>query len=104
MNTQQISTKQVSVKRYLPDSSAEPFWQQYELPVDDSTSLLDALNHIKEQLDSTLSYRWSCRMAICGSCGVMVNGIPKLGCKTFCVIMTVISASSRYPTSLYSGI
>ena len=83
MNTQQISTKHISVKRYLPDSSAEPYWQQYELPVDESTSLLDALNHIKEQLDSTLSYRWSCRMAICGSCGVMVNGIPKLGCKTF---------------------
>ena len=30
-----------------------------------------------------LSFRWSCRMAICGSCGMMVNGIPKLGCKTF---------------------
>ena len=54
MNTQQISTKQISVKRYLPDSSAESYWQQYELPMDDSTSLLDALNHIKEQLDSTL--------------------------------------------------
>ncbi|WP_172117887.1 succinate dehydrogenase/fumarate reductase iron-sulfur subunit [Halomonas hibernica] len=83
MSTQQVSTRRISVKRYLPDNSTEPYWQEYELPVDDSTSLLDALNHIKEQLDSTLSYRWSCRMAICGSCGVMVNGVPKLGCKTF---------------------
>ncbi|WP_367399124.1 succinate dehydrogenase/fumarate reductase iron-sulfur subunit [Halomonas sp. 707D7] len=71
------------VKRYLPESDAEPYWQQYEVAVDDSTSLLDALNHIKEELDATLGYRWSCRMAICGSCGVMVNGVPKLGCKTF---------------------
>ncbi|MDG4813633.1 2Fe-2S iron-sulfur cluster-binding protein, partial [Hydrogenovibrio sp. 3SP14C1] len=62
---------------------AEPYWQTYDVAVEESTSLLDALNHIKEQQDSTLSYRWSCRMAICGSCGVMVNGIPKLGCKTF---------------------
>lgn len=83
VSTKNVTTKHISVKRYLPDTSAEPYWQAYDLPVDDSTSLLDALNHIKEQLDSTLSYRWSCRMAICGSCGVMVNGIPKLGCKTF---------------------
>ncbi|BCB71664.1 fumarate reductase iron-sulfur subunit [Vreelandella aquamarina] len=75
--------KHISIKRYLPDSAAEAYWQTYDVAVEDSTSLLDALNHIKEQQDSTLSYRWSCRMAICGSCGVMVNGIPKLGCKTF---------------------
>ena len=46
-------------------------------------SLLDALQYIKDHLDSTLSFRWSCRMAICGSCGMMVNGVPKLGCKAF---------------------
>ncbi|MBA2778589.1 succinate dehydrogenase/fumarate reductase iron-sulfur subunit [Billgrantia kenyensis] len=78
-----MSTKSIRIKRYLPEQAEEAFWQRYEVPVDDSTSLLDALNHVKEELDSSLSYRWSCRMAICGSCGVMVNGIPKLGCKTF---------------------
>jgi fumarate reductase iron-sulfur subunit len=45
--------------------------------------VLDALNHIKNQLDGTLSYRWSCRMGICGSCGMMVNGEPKLTCAAF---------------------
>jgi len=45
--------------------------------------VLDALLYIQQQLDPTLAFRWSCRMAICGSCGVMVNKIPKLGCKTF---------------------
>ena len=34
-------------------------------------------------LDGSLSFRWSCRMAICGSCGVMINGVPSLGCHTF---------------------
>ena len=45
--------------------------------------MLDGLNYIKDQLDGTLSYRWSCRMGICGSCGMMVNGEPKLTCETF---------------------
>ncbi len=46
-------------------------------------SVLDGLNYIKDQLDGTLSYRWSCRMGICGSCGMTVNGEPKLTCATF---------------------
>lgn len=76
----------IKVRRYLPGTEAgagEPYWQRYEVPFDASTSILDALNYIKEDLDASLSFRWSCRMAICGSCGVMVNSIPKLGCKDF---------------------
>jgi fumarate reductase iron-sulfur subunit len=45
--------------------------------------VLDALNYLKDQVDGTLSYRWSCRMGICGSCGIMLNGVPKLACATF---------------------
>lgn len=55
----------------------------YEVPFDDRTSVLDALGWVKDNLDPTLTYRWSCRMAICGSCGVMVNGRPVLACETF---------------------
>lgn len=75
--------RRVDVTRYSPERDHQPYLQSYNVPFDESTSILDALNYIKEHLDSTLSYRWSCRMAICGSCGVMVNGIPKLGCKDF---------------------
>jgi len=45
--------------------------------------VLDGLNYIKDQLDGTLSYRWSCRMGICGSCGMTINGEPQLSCATF---------------------
>jgi len=45
--------------------------------------ILDGLNYVKDRLDGTLSYRWSCRMGICGSCGMTVNGEPKLTCATF---------------------
>lgn len=78
-----MTHRALSIRRYLPDQDQASYWQRYEVPTDDSTSLLDALHYVKEELDSSLSYRWSCRMAICGSCGVMVNGIPRLGCKTF---------------------
>lgn len=73
----------VAVTRYAPERDTAPYQEYFEVPYDDSTSMLDVLQYIKEHLDSSLSYRWSCRMAICGSCGVMVNGMPKLGCKDF---------------------
>ena len=57
--------------------------QRYEVPYNDEWVVLDALNYVKDQLDPTLSYRWSCHMAVCGSCGMMVNGEPKLACKAF---------------------
>ncbi|HDV7252275.1 TPA: succinate dehydrogenase/fumarate reductase iron-sulfur subunit [Mannheimia haemolytica] len=73
----------IEVLRYNPESDSEPHLDRYEVPYDSQTSLLDALGFIKDELEPELSYRWSCRMAICGSCGMMVNGKPKLACKTF---------------------
>ena len=78
-----MTTKRLSIQRYLPEQRKTPFRQEFDVPFDDSTSILEALNHIKEEIDGSLSYRWSCRMAICGSCGMMVNDEPKLGCKSF---------------------
>ena len=53
------------------------------MPFTNDWVLLDALNYVKDNIDGSLSYRWSCRMGICGSCGMMVNGEPKLTCATF---------------------
>src|SRR5437870_2829864 len=74
---------EIEVLRYRPEQDDEPFFQSYQVPFTDDMSVLQGLQHIKDHLDGTLSFRWSCRMAICGSCGEMINGIPKLGCKTF---------------------
>jgi len=73
----------VKVQRYLPERDSKPWWQEFEVPYTQDTSVLEALQYIKDELDASLSFRWSCRMAICGSCGFMINGVPKLGCKTF---------------------
>lgn len=73
----------MEVMRYNPERDSEPHFETFEVPYDEQTSLLDALGYIKDNLAPDLSYRWSCRMAICGSCGMMVNKVPKLACKTF---------------------
>ncbi len=73
----------LQVTRYRPEQEAEPTIQEYEVPFSTDWVLLDALNYIKDNMDGSLSYRWSCRMGICGSCGMMVNGEPKLTCETF---------------------
>jgi fumarate reductase iron-sulfur subunit len=73
----------LQVARYRPEAEAEPTFQEYEVPCPNDWVVLDGLNYVKDQLDGTLSYRWSCRMGICGSCGMTVNGEPKLTCATF---------------------
>ena len=73
----------LEVARYSPEEDDEPALQKYEIPYREDWVVLDALNHIKDYVDETLTYRWSCRMGVCGSCGTMVNGEPKLTCATF---------------------
>jgi len=71
------------VARYRPEQETAPTFDEYEVPLRKDWAVLDGLNYIKDELDGTLSYRWSCRMGICGSCGATVNGEPKLTCGTF---------------------
>jgi fumarate reductase iron-sulfur subunit len=69
--------------RYHPQTDVEPRMQAYEVPFRDDMSVLQGLQYIKDHLDGSLTFRWSCRMAICGSCGMMVNGVPQLACHAF---------------------
>ncbi len=73
----------VSISRYRPEQESEPTWEDYDVPLTDDWAILDALNYIKDAVDGSLSYRWSCRMGVCGSCGMMVNGEPTLTCAAF---------------------
>jgi succinate dehydrogenase / fumarate reductase iron-sulfur subunit len=54
----------------------------YELKYRKGMTVLDALTEVREKQDSTLGYRHSCRMGICGSCGMTIQGIPRLACQT----------------------
>jgi len=73
----------LEVLRYHPETDSKPHFQSYTVPYHEDWVVLDALNHIKDHLDGTLTYRWSCHMAVCGSCGMMINGEPKLSCHAF---------------------
>jgi fumarate reductase iron-sulfur subunit len=76
-------TIRIEILRYQPDRQAEPYLETFDVPYTDDMSVLQGLQTIKDTIDASLTYRWSCRMAICGSCGMMVNGIPELACSTF---------------------
>ncbi len=75
-----LKTVTFEVLRYEPGKDAKPRLQQYSVPVPKGMTVLDGLTWIKEHEDPTLSWRSSCRMGICGSCGMFINGLPRLAC------------------------
>jgi len=70
------------ITRYNPESDSAPYVKTYTLPVREGMTVLDGLHYIKENLDATLAWRYSCRMGVCGSCGMLLNGTPTLACNT----------------------
>ena len=75
----------LEVTHYRPEQDSKPGTRSYQVPLRPEWAVLDGLNYIKDELDGTLSYRWSCRMGICGSCGMSVNGEPTLSCSAFLI-------------------
>jgi succinate dehydrogenase / fumarate reductase iron-sulfur subunit len=75
-----IKTVRFEVLRYNPGKDAAPHPRQYSVPVTKGMTVLDGLNWIKEHEDRTLAWRSSCRMGVCGSCGMFINGLPRLAC------------------------
>ncbi|SUD89805.1 succinate dehydrogenase/fumarate reductase iron-sulfur subunit [Psychrobacter phenylpyruvicus] len=73
----------ITVMRYRPDEDDKPWPETFEIEWTYDMSILDALGVIKDNLRPELAYRWSCRMEVCGSCGMVINGEPKLACSTF---------------------
>jgi fumarate reductase iron-sulfur subunit len=73
----------LEVTRFSPERDKTPTVQSFDVPLRKEWVVLDALNYVKDKVDGSLSFRWSCRMGVCGSCGMMVNGEPKLTCATF---------------------
>ncbi len=73
----------LNVKRFDPDvDQPAPYYQEYSLEVEDSSTVLDGLIKIREEIDGTLALRCSCRSAICGSCAMRINGQARLACNT----------------------
>ena len=79
------NVKTYKVYRYDPEVDADPRWDVYEVSADDhGPMLLDALIHIKNEIDPTLTFRRSCREGICGSCSMNIDGKNTLACTKAC--------------------
>jgi succinate dehydrogenase / fumarate reductase iron-sulfur subunit len=78
----------LKVRRYQPEAQADeggaegPYWQSFDVELDPTLSVLDGLLQAKDREDGSLAVRCSCRAAICGSCGVKINGQSTLACLT----------------------
>lgn len=70
------------VLRYCDGERAEPRFDTYEIEVKPGTTVLTALFAIQQEQDSSLAFRFSCRGAVCGSCGMTINGHCSLACRT----------------------
>jgi succinate dehydrogenase / fumarate reductase iron-sulfur subunit len=71
------------LQRFDPESKApSPEFQEFDLELNEVSTVLDAVIKVHEEIDGTVAVRYSCRSSICGSCGMRINGSAALGCKT----------------------
>lgn len=75
-----MNTATVRIQRFNPEIDRKPYFDEFALDITPETTILDALETIKSDLDGTLTYRRSCRHAICGSCAMNINGKNTLVC------------------------
>src|SRR6476659_643658 len=68
------------IRRYSPESGEAAHWEDFEVELDGHRSVLDGILQVKDREDGSIGIRCSCRAAICGSCGVRINGKPGLAC------------------------
>mgnify|MGYP001764612971 CR=1 FL=1 len=73
-----MSTLEVRIWR----GGAEGSFQRFEVPRHASQTVLDVVTHIQRSVDATLAYRFACRVGMCGSCAMTVNGVPRWTCRT----------------------
>ena len=81
-----MSAYTLKVRRFQPESEEDDkrgaYWETFDVELDPTLSVLDGLLQAKNDTDGTLAVRCSCRAAICGSCGMKINGQSTLACKT----------------------
>jgi succinate dehydrogenase / fumarate reductase, iron-sulfur subunit len=70
------------LRRYDPESGEPPYWDEHTVELEPHLSVLEGILQAKGRFDGSIAIRCSCRAAICGSCGVRINGQPGLACHT----------------------
>jgi succinate dehydrogenase / fumarate reductase iron-sulfur subunit len=70
----------LKLRRYSPETGEAAYWEEFTVELDEHRSVLDGILQAKDRFDGSIGIRCSCRAAICGSCGVRINGRPGLAC------------------------
>src|ERR1051325_3714586 len=73
---------QLKIRRYNPEGGEPPYWGEYTVDLDGHRSVLDGILKTRDEVDGSIGIRCSCQAAICGSCGVRINGKSSLACNT----------------------
>jgi succinate dehydrogenase / fumarate reductase, iron-sulfur subunit len=72
----------LKIRRYDPESGDSAYWEDFQVDLDEERSVLDGILQVRDRQDASVGIRCSCRAAICGSCGVRINGKSALACNT----------------------
>jgi len=72
----------LKIRRFDPQSGEAAYWDEHEIDLAPTASVLDAILKVRDEVDGSVGIRCSCQQAICGSCGVRMNGKPGLACNT----------------------
>ena len=72
----------LKIRRFDPESGQSAYWSEYDVSVESERSVLKGILTARDDQDGSIGIRCSCKAAICGSCGVRINGQPGLACHT----------------------
>ena len=72
----------LQIQRFNPEADAQPYFQAYDIEVEPTDRVLDAIMWVKNAVDGTLAFRRSCAHGVCGSDAMIINGQERLACKT----------------------
>jgi len=78
-NAQEILLR---IARFNPNTDEDTKFMEFRIPVKKWTTVLEAILYVKSNFDHSVAVRYSCRQATCGSCGMVINGKPRLACFT----------------------
>ena len=88
----------LKIQRFNPETDEKPLYQNYTVTVEPTDRILDALTHIKQFQDGTLSFRKSCAHGVCGSDAMRINGKDRLACP-ICALKEPQPACAELPES-----
>lgn len=79
-----MSSQEINVKifRYDPEQDTAPRFDKFTIPVIKNMAILDVVMYVQNYIDKSLAFRCSCRIGMCGSCAMYINGRPRLACRT----------------------